>query len=239
MPSKQAAEVTTRDMTAAEIPSVDGLYRYAAVTAGNHRIRLSRGEQSFERRGGMFVIQNSRSLEGLLHNDDEHIIVADCRGEICGSLWYGNWFEGLFFDLTLFPAYSEYEGFIEKQGRAGKLAYAKEIIVRRPAPVASTAFRLFSHMMDDYAACGFDYVTGRLYRVEYYEDENGRRPCRMMNMPSYRLLTHSGGLHIGQTEPMLIRMDGFNVTVTPQVFLWKTGESADILHRLISNEVHE
>lgn len=236
MASKASEELKIRRMTRQDIPAVEELYRYAAITGENHRIRLSHGENSFERRGGMFIVHNKASLEALLDSKDDKLIVADNKGDICGSLWYGKWYEGLFADLRPFDGFERYNGFIDEQGRAGKLAYAKEIIVRRPAPIAHAALMLFRHMMDDFLISGYEYATGRLYRVEYYEDERGRRMCRMINMPSYKLLTRSAGTHIGQTWPVSITIDDYTATVTPQIFIWKTSESSEQLHMLLGNE---
>ena len=237
MPSKASTGLTIRKMTERDISAVEELYKYAAITAENHRIRLSHGENSFERRGGMFIVQDRASLEKFADKPEEKLIIADNRGDICGSLWYGRWFEGLFDDLKVFDGFEEYDGFIARKGREGRLAYAKEIIVRRPAPMASAALMLFMHMMDDYLISGFEYVTGRLYRVDFYEDERGRRACRMINTPSYRLLTRTGGLHIGQTGPVRITVDTYTATVTPQVFVWKTSESSEILHSILRDEL--
>lgn len=220
--------MTQQDLTAAA-----ALYRAVAVTRENHRLRLKEGEHSFRSHGGMFQIQDLTVLTKLLHDPREHVRLAWYNGEPRGLLWFGSWEAEAFAGLEPFPESGCESDVLRCLGSQGLLGYAKEIIVTPPAPSRVTARQLFLEMMLFFERSGKPYVTGEVYKVTEFEDESGQHSCDMLNMASYSTLLQTGGKPLGQTPPRKMVLDGFSVTVRPQIFLWESANSVRLLQSLL------
>lgn len=209
------------------------MYLKVAITEKNYLERLREGKNSFHNRGGMFLIQNQEILTKLLHSPEERLRLAWHNGRPGGLLWYGDWYEEAFRGLEAFPESEHPDDILLRLGEQGRLGYVKEIIVTESAPGGATAWQLLLEMMESFCCMGKTHAVAEVYRVKEYEDGQGRHRCDMLNMPSFSTLRQSGGVHIGQTPARQIEMKGFRVVIRPQVFLWDTAKSVEILRSLL------
>ena len=231
---KAPEQIVIRPMLPDDAERVAALYLQIAVTKDNYRERLSEGENSFQRRGGMFLINDAERMRAILADDAERELVGEYAGELCGMLWYGAWENELVDALTLFPAHAASGEVLQRRIKEGTIAYAKEIISQKPAPGNIMALSLFRTMLRDLSARGYQSTCGEVFRVDGYDDASGSHRQELLNTASYNMLKKTGGCHIGTAKPKQRVMKDFTVHISPQIFLWDNAESEKIITGLLS-----
>lgn len=226
--------IKIRKMQKNDADAVSQLYRSIAVTGENYKEVLSDSDKSFASHGGMFLISDKEKILNILADSTQKIIVGEYQDKVCGMLWYGKWDENAFPNLCIFPQCTEYGDLIKKTASSSQLAYAEEIISQPPKSAGIMAYALFYTMMSDFSAKGIKNAIGEVYRIDGYTDCEGNHKCDLLNMPSFNLLIRSGGKHIGTSAVKNIEIDNYCVHIKPQIMLWDTAESKNIILDILS-----
>lgn len=234
---KDDDEVIVRKLNKADAVRATELYAQIAVTKNNYIEKFTPTERCFSRQGGMFVINDLDKNKEVIDSENEVMLGGEYKGELCGLVWYSLTCNvSPYEELELSEENRHYLELIKTESAKGNLCPGREVIVVPPAKGGTMVYGLFNCMMTEYAERGIEYMTGECYRVVGYEDHEGYHECNVLNEASFKVLSNTGGIYIGDAPVRKIELDELTVHVIPLVFLWKPADAMKISKELLENK---
>lgn len=214
-----------RRLNVSDAERMTQMYRSVEITRENYRDKFSDSADSFEKCGGMFLVNDFQKNVEILSSENEIIIGASDGEKITGMIWYElSCREYPYDDIRYFPGCERYRDIISEAVKNRTIFPGKEIIVM-PGAGRGTACRLFLRLLYDAKNASMLYKCGEVYRVDGYEDEDGYHECDLLNIPSFKVLKKTGAYHIGTLPQRVIQKDSLKFYITPQFFLWDIEKS--------------
>lgn len=231
--------ICIRPMIKEDINEVAQLYKSVAITDKNYKTKLSpKSEGSFEKNGGMFLINDKKRLEQLFYSDKELMLVAqDKENIICGFIWYSLDKENMqsLSSLKFNPNYANYNKIIKQNFKDNSLVFGKEIIVTTDKKIKQLPLLLFYCILSFLHEENFLFSTGEVYQVKGFEDEFGKHTVDMLNIRSYKTLSNSGGIHIGSIPVKNLDLQNYCVDIVSHVFIWDINKSIINMENYLNN----
>ncbi len=184
------------------------LYRSIKIDRTNCESRLDPlNENSFEKKGGMFVVPDAEEIgEELRDGGSFRAVFRDEEGQMAGSLWFSEKNEA-------YKGLSYYN--IEDA------VYPREILVSPEYASRHIAKAMYYTVIKVMAEAGYKRGAADLYRVLGYETE--RRGCTvdMVNVPSMHCVCAIGAEFDGGLPLRIIRLDSLDVIIEPRMYLFE------------------
>lgn len=225
--------VTLRRLGLADAPRLDEMYRSCEIGTHNYREKLTPGEKSFENIGGMFLINSPERNRELLTGSGV-MIGGELDGKLSGMIWYDTADCAYPFDeIRYTDETASYRDTVTTLAAEHRVFPGKEVIVM-PEAKGQMAYELFAALLSAGGEAGYTHMIGEVYCADGYEDGDGFFPCHMLNIPSFRTLQKTGGIHLGTLPQKIISKDPVRYYITPQVFLWNISESVSTIRQIIT-----
>ncbi len=210
-------------MLETDIELLASIYRKVWIHREKYRRVLNPLEpHSFEREGGMFLIQDAASLFRLLEDPSEYVWVVHGEGRLMGALWCGLTDEK-YCDpscITPFSGFEDLPGRIERGLSDRTLYFSKEILVAPEARGMSLPVVLLDAAMRFFYAHGYQQSLGEVYYVHALRDGEGERAVDLFNNTSFRTLERTGCRMEGEFPPCTVHADGFDVVLSKRIVGW-------------------
>lgn len=228
--------ISMRILSLRDVDALTALYRSVEISRANYKEMLDGEGALFSRRGGMFFIHNVVQNAELLSSADDVVLGAEQGGKLVGMVWYNFTDADYPYDeIEYFQDCEEQREKVKAFLKSGTLFAGKEIIVS-PEAKGRLALRFFERMFADALDAGMKYMSGEVYRVNGFEDEEGLHSVDLLNMPSYMTLKGTGGIAIGTARQRRIEKEGMAYFITPQVFLWDIESSLKSIRERIARK---
>ncbi len=208
---------------AADAEAIAELYRSVKIDCSNCESRLDpQNENSFEKKGGMFIVPNVREIGDELRDSDSfRAVFRDEEGHIAGSLWFSEKneaYKGL-------PYYNMEDG-----------VYPREIIVSPEYASRHIAKAMYYTVIKVMADAGFKRGAADMYRVLRYETGRRSSTVNMVNVPSMHCVCAIGAEFDGGLPIRIIKLDRLNVIIEPRMYLFEFDRILKTCERLFEKE---
>ncbi len=192
-----------RKGTAQDAPQIARMYEKAKIHKDNYQERLCKdGEDSFRKKGGMFIIMTEASIRAEI--EDPHsfwAVMEDERGVVIGCFWFLD------------------------RGREGVVS-PMEILVSEAWSGNSLGSFLYYTSFCALEKLGYKCGVCEVYEVTGFQRACGGESCErisacLLNGPSYHVLMEIGGIEIETGTEREILLEGLRVWVRPRrVLCW-------------------
>lgn len=223
-------------MTEADIVPLASIYRKAWIRRDMARRVLDAGSpMSFEKAGGMFLIQDAESLAHLLDDPSEFVWVARAGNQPLGALWCGLNDEKYQNPSCILPqnGFETLPGYIESGLSNGTLYFSKEIIITPDQRGRGLPEALIDISMRFFYARGYQQSCGEVYYVHTMCDDKGEHAVGLFNGASFRMLLRTGCRLEGEFPPCVIHADGFEALISMRIVRWDLEPSLEAAKEML------
>lgn len=191
----------------ADAEEIAALYRSIRIDCSNCESRLDpQNENSFERKGGMFIVPDRQGIEKeLCDGSSFRAVFRDDEGHIAGSLWFSEKNEA-------------YKGL--KYYDMENAVYPREILVSPEYASRHIAKAMYYTVIKVMADAEYKRGAADLYRVLGYATDKFSRSVNMVNVPSMRCACAIGAVFDGRLPMREIKLDRLDVMIVPLAYLF-------------------
>lgn len=208
---------------AADAEEIAALYRSIRIDRTNCESRLDpQNENSFEKKGGMFVVPDAGKIVEELHDGGSfRAVFRDGEGRMAGSLWFSEKNEA-------------YKGL--QYYNLEDAVYPREILVSPGYASKHIAKAMYCTVIKVMAEAGYKRGAADLYRVLGYETEQKSCTVDMVNVPSMHCACAIGAEFDGGLPIRIIKLDRLNVIIEPRMYLFEFDRVLKTCEKLFEKE---
>lgn len=208
---------------AADAEEIGLLYRSIRIDRANCESRLDpQSENSFEKKGGMFVVPNAGEIgKELCDPGSFRAVFRDGEGRMAGSLWFSEKNEA-------------YKGL--RYYSMEDAVYPREILVSPEYASRHIAKVMYYTVIKVMAEAGYKRGAADLYRVLGYETERKSCTVDMVNVPSMNCACAIGAEFDGVLPIRIIKLDRLDVIIEPRMYLFEFDRILKTCERLFEKE---
>ena len=223
-------------MTEADIVPLASIYRKVWIRRDMALCVLDAGEQlNFKKTGGMFRIQDAKSLAHLLFDPSEFVWVVREGGQPLGAFWCGLT-DKKYQNLSCILPQDGCEALprhIESGQSEGTLYFSKEIIIDPDRRGRGLSEALINTAMRFFHTRGFQQSCGEVYYVHTMTDSTGEHTVGLLNEASFRMLSRTGCRLEGAFPPCIVHADGFDALISMQIVRWDLNPSLKVANETL------
>lgn len=190
------------------------IYENVAIHRDNYQERLCKdGENSFEKKGGMFLVMTEAEIRRRLQDPSSFwAVMEDEKGIVIGCFWFLD------------------------SGRKG-IAFPMEILASEAWSGNSIGRYLYDTSFCAMKDVGYKCSICEVYEVTGFQSMDGggrgkgREQACLLNGPSYHVLTEIGGIEFEMGDEKQIVLEELRVWVRPHRFLCWHEESIRLTRR--------
>ncbi len=205
----------------ADAAKISVIYEKTRIDRNNYRIRLSDTDpRRFEKTGGMFIVMDEHEISEEISKENGFWALFHAEnGDIAGSFWFSEeneYYKGL--------SYEHME----------KCIYPREVVVSVDHTGKFIGRALYLTCAMALMKAGYERGAADLYRVLKYETAEGEFFTDQTNIPSQMAVRAIGAEFAEPLPRRVISLDGLNVTIEPQMYIFDYAKIADVCERAIA-----